>query len=329
MHLELYDEREQGIRDAFMETLRHADSSLIHSCRRMEENLRQLAESFSSYPSILDQRSLGHEVHSMDTLIEVLYRDGCDHTILLPTKVIVGRSFVVAKFNFFGFLLYLCDRYAVLAEHRAGLQRIWEYAVFALLVEDVYQVIIERGRSYDPRVRRQAAVDLIQMWEYRFDRHVNGYASTIVDLWRARKRIAPAFGTMLGTMELVTLSSMLPGLWYEFIHDHGETEEVMQALEEFIFGMVYEDILHVRQEMRDQNIASVNRDRLEQMLGPDSHPREINTTDPREMYRFFQRRSRELMRRRLAGGPGPRRTLEEVLLVYLIQGTLDPRDQAE
>ncbi|TVR65803.1 MAG: hypothetical protein EA427_17395 [Spirochaetaceae bacterium] len=323
MLIELYDQREQAVRDAVMEELHRIESSQLRTCRHMEENLQQLSEVFSGYPSILDQRSLGNEIHSLETLIEVLYRDGCDHTILLPTKVIVGRSFIVAKFNFFGLLLYLCDRYESLAVHRKELQRIWEYAVFALLVEDVYQVIIERQGSYDPRIRRHAAVDLIHMWEYRFDQHVNEYAATIVELWRARKRIAPVFGTMLGTMELVGLSSLLPQGWYQFVADHGQDEEVMQALEEFIFGLVYEDIQHVRREMRDRNIPSLGREGLETMLRAESNPREINSTDPREMYRFFQRRSRRLVHRRIAGGPGPRRTLEEVFLAYLIEGSLE------
>ena len=159
-----------------MEALQKRDSTHLHSCRAMEQNLLRRSEVYSSYPSIMDQRSMGTELHSMETLIEVLYRDGADQTVLLPTKVIVGRSFMVAKFNYFGFLLYLCDHYRCLAHHRKELQRVLEYAIFALLVEDVYQLIIERSDRHDPRLRRQAAIDLIHMWEYRFDRNVNRYA---------------------------------------------------------------------------------------------------------------------------------------------------------
>lgn len=229
---------------------------------------------------------------------------------------------MVAKFNFYGFLLNLCNRYPILEPWREELQKTWEYAIFSLLVEDVYQVIIERDGYYDPRVRRQAAVDLIHLWEYRFDRHVTDYAPTIVDLWRARKRIVPIFGTMVGTMEFVSLSSQLPDRWYQFISVHGREEEVMQALEEFIFGLTYEILVLVREKMQEQNIATVNRDRLETMLGTGNRLQEINSTDPREMYRFFQRRTKCLIHRRLADTPGPRRTLEEILLVYLIEETL-------
>ncbi len=323
MHIELYDAREQSVRDSIQNVLSRVDDSLFQTSVKMEDDLRRLSEVFSHFPSILDQRSLGSEVQSMETLIDVLYRDGCDHTILLPTKVIVGRSFMVAKFNFFGFLLNVCNQHEALSEYGEELQKIWEYAIFSLLIEDVYQVIIERGPPYDPRIRRQAAVDLIHMWEFRFDRHVNDYAPTIVDLWRARKQIVPVFGTMIGTMELVNLSSLLPERWYRFVATHGDEEEMMQALEEFIFGLIYEDILYVREQMHEQNIASVDRERLETMLGRENHPQEVNSTDPREMYRFFQRRSRRLVHRRLAGTPGPRRTLEEILLAYLIEETLE------
>ena len=331
MQIEVFEAREQQVRDAFLAALSEEGSSLIDTCSAMEADLRRLAEIFSHFPSILDQRSLGSAVHSMDTLIEVMYRDGCEHTILLPTKVIVGRSFVVAKFNFFGFLINLCGRYETLEIYREELQRTWELVIFSLLIEDVYQVIIQPGGDYDPRIRRQAAVDLIHMWEYRFDQHVNDYAPTIVDLWRARKRIVPVFGTMLGTMELVGLSSLLPERWYEFIARYGEDEEVMHALEEFIFGLTYEDIVHVRERMAELDISAVDRNGLQTMLGVDNTIQEINSTDPREMYRFFQRRTRRMTERRLSNAPGPRKTLEEVFLAYLIEETLTPpgEDQAD
>jgi hypothetical protein len=329
VHGEIFDTHEQAARDALIEALQTRDSTHLESCHAMEQNLLRMSQVFSSYPSILDQRSLGTEFHSMDTLIEVLYRDGADHTVLLPTKVIVGRSFMVAKFNYFGFLLYLCDHYRCLAHHRKELQRVWEYAVFALLVEDVYQLIIERSDRHDPRVRRQAAIDLIHMWEYRFDRNVNRYAMVVVDLWRARKQIAPVFGTMLGTMELFTLSSVLPERWYQFLTEQSRYHEVTRSLEEFLFGLVYEEIERIRRLMAERKLTSVGRDELERMLGPEGNPQEIHSTDPREMYRFFQRRRENLKHRpRSANGDttehtGPGVILEEILLAYLIEQDLD------
>ncbi|TVQ38602.1 MAG: hypothetical protein EA384_08635 [Spirochaetaceae bacterium] len=319
MQAELYEAQEQQLIDQLRHAMLRLGENHYRTCEQMEQDLDRLSTVFSHYPSILDQQVLGGEVHSIDTLIEALYRDGCNHLVLLPTKVVAGRAFMVAKFNFFGYLLKLCRQHSALSRYTDELQKQWEYTIFSLLIEDVYQVIVERDGYYPPRLRRQAAVDLIHLWDYRFDRHVTDYASTVVDLWRVRTRVAPVFGTMLGTRELLKISSLLSDRWHQFLLDHGDDPEVMQALEEFVFGLPYEEIVKLNRYMRDHGISVVDRDDLRHMLGKDHDAAEITSSDPRQMYRFYQRRTRRLVRRAIADLPGPRRTLEEMLLVYLMQ----------
>ena len=319
MRTELHDRDELQLLEQVNGVLQEIHSDIACSCNDMLEGLRTLSTVFSNHPSILDRRQSGDETQSLSTLIETLYQDGCNHTVLLPTKVVVGRAYMVAKFNFFGFLRALCDRHRQLAPFRDELQRGWEYTIFSLLIEDVYQAIIERDGQYAPEIRRQAAIDLIHFWEHRFDRNVTEYAPALVDLWRVRKRVAPVFGTMLGTMELLKISSLLSDRWHSFLTTHGSDPETVQALEEFVFGLLYESIAAVRSEMLCRHQSVIDRDTLQQMLGDDALPEEVSGVDPREMYRFYQRRARQAERRSIANQPGPRRTLEERLLVFLIE----------
>ncbi len=324
MDIQLYEVQEQELISSWMDSIRQIDPHQYERCRGMERDLASLLKVFTHYPSILDQQVLGDEVYSLDSLIGILFRDGCDHTVLLPTKIVVGRSFVVAKFNFIGYLLKISDRHRELSRHKEDLQKTWECAIFSLLIEDVYQVIIEREEGiYPSKLRRQAAVDLIHLWEYRFDRNVSNYAPIIVDLWRVRKSIAPVFGTMLGTMELMKLSSLLSDRWHTFLYQQGDDREVIQALEEFIFGLTYEQITTVRSAMQHQSISVIGREELPSMLKKEAVHQEVSSVDPRAMYRFYQHRSKQLTRRSLADLPGPRRSLEEMLLAFLITQRLE------
>ena len=317
MTTELIDVGEHDLIDRLMPAVEQAEPHIRELGVQMRQNLRILADVFTRYPPILDERTMRGDVHSAETLIDLLFRDGCDHTVLLPTKVAVGRSLLVARSNMYGFLLKAGNGHHVYAENRERLQRLWESVVFSLLIEEVYQVIIERAGFYPSAIRRRAAVDLLHLWEHRCDRNVPEYAPIVVDLWRVRKRVAPVFGTMLGTMELLRLSSLLSDAWHGFLGAHESDTGIMQALEEFIFGLTHEQIASVRKRMSDRLIGVIDREDLRQLLGGDA-PEEIESTDPREMYRFYQRRARKIAQRALADLPGPRRTLEEILLVHLL-----------
>ena len=151
--LELFDEREQTVRDSMLAQLDQIDRAPAAECRQLEEDLGRLAGVFDGFPSIAEERTLGGTVYSVDTLIDILYRHGIDHLALLPTRIAVGRSFAVAKTNFFGYLYKISQEHEELAGHRREVHRAWEMSMFSLLVEDVYQAIMERQDAYSPDVR--------------------------------------------------------------------------------------------------------------------------------------------------------------------------------
>ena len=297
------------------------DREMSATFRSIEDNISHISEAFYGYPSILDPRDSGEEHQTVQTLVETLFHGGIDHTVLLPTKVTVGRSFMIAKFNLFGYLRKLCDLIDALEKFQDELQAHWEAVIFSLLLEDVYQAIIERT-EYDTEVRHYAAMDLIHLWEQRFDKNVTEYAPTLIKLWSVRRRLVPVFGTMMGTVELIRLSSLLSSRWYNFLGQHGKDKEVQQALEEFIFGLAYEDLSRVRQDMEKLQLSVIDREMLGRMQGIELSAEDETKIDPREIYRFYQSRTRKAIGRKDSELPGPTRTLEELLLVHIIEERL-------
>ncbi len=315
------DVAEDDLLERLMPSVRRLEPDAYERGLQMRRSLRLLWDAFRAYPSILDEQTIANGTRSVETLVDALFRDGCDHTVLLPTKVAVGRGLMVARLNVYAFLLKICTGCPGFAEYREELQHRWETLVFSLLLEDVYQVIIESVDRYSTSQRRRSAIDLLHLWEHRSDRNVPRYAPIIVDLWRVRKRVAPVFGTMLGTIELLRISSLLSDTWHDFLCMHDSDTETIQALEEFVFGLTHEQISRVRTDMRDRHLAVVDRDALMRLFGDEAPLPEIESSDPREMYRFYQQRARSVSRRRIADLPGPRRTLEEILLMYLLERT--------
>ncbi len=314
----LADVTEDDLLEQLLPTIRRMEPQTFEQGLRMQHSLSLLSQAFDAYPSIFDEQTISHDARSVETLVESLFRDGCDHTVLLPTKVAVGRGLMIARLNVYGFLVKICAGSPDLAGYRESLQHRWESLVFSLLIEDVYQVIIENVGRYPLAQRRRSAIDLLHLWEHRSDRNVPRYAPVILDLWHVRTRVAPVFGTMLGTMELLRISSLLSETWHDFLCAHDSDPEAIQALEEFVFGLTHEQIARVRREMRDRGMAVVDRDELMRLLGHEAPLPDVASVDPREMYRFYQRRARDVARREIADQPGPRRTLEEMLLVYLL-----------
>lgn len=311
--------RESAVLDRLMDAVEKVDSRLYYSCAKMEEDVSTLARLFGGLPSILDERSFGKELHSRETLVSTILDNGPDHPLMLPTKVVVGRSLLVCRFNFVGFLAKVCAEYPSLSGFRSELQTEWESVLFLLLLEELYHTLLGRKDRYLEALRRQAAIELVHLWEYRSDRVVAEYALTIIDLWTVRRRIVPVFGTMMGTVELLRLSNLLSSRWHEFIAREGGNVEVVQALEEFIFGLTYEDIELARTSMQERKLSVIDRRMLATLLGDGHAVKDPN--DPRALYRFFKTRSAAAMRRGLAGIPGPTRTFEEIVLVHFLENT--------
>ncbi|MCL2444188.1 MAG: hypothetical protein FWD13_12105 [Treponema sp.] len=139
-------------------------------------------------------------------------------------------------------------------------------------------------------------------------------------LWKARDSAPPCFGTMDGNTELLRISIDMgtETEWEDFLKEESTTKETKWALEEFLFGLSYEEILQVRNRLEKYGISSVGHEEVRSFLDTKPIYSEINANDPRAIYDFFIERRESCTLRKRVNAPGPYHTLEEIYLKYRI-----------
>ncbi len=310
------------------------ESELVYQClycikknnkhdevERIEKNINALLEliqAISFYPSILKSDSLSNKSRSVDTLMEVLrHNEGLDKIMYTPIKAVLGKSFLLAKLSFFKMMIIIAGEVPELQSKVNDLTNCATDVIFTLMVEEVYLCIVEDDDS-DDLVRNRAGFLLANIWEYQLMEGVNDFAPILNEMWTARKKLIPIFGTMLGTMEIMQISQNVGPLWIEFIQHEDNPDEVFQAVEEFLFTLSYEELCLLRKEMKDKDLNSVSREKVEVLIGKSKLYADFDEADNREMYRFFRSRKINALFRKRAHMPGPKKTLEEHIMCYLL-----------
>ena len=293
---------------------RPEDYILVHERFR---RLINLGNAVFDYPSIKDTKYLRDILVNEHQLTESLLAfSAASHLLRTPAKVAAWRSFLIAKFHAFTLLSGLTEENEVL--HKSA-RDISFSVVFTLMAEDVYFSCLEdRGFSNDTKSR--LADDLIALWDSGTDPKSVHHLMALSSLWTARDASPPSFGTMDGNTELLRISIDMDKEteWVDFLKDESTNDSTRWALEEFLFGLSYEEILQVRSRLKRYSIAAVSHNEVRSYL--DSKPvySAVNDHDPRAIYDFFiERRDACLLRKRVSA-PGPLHTLEEIYLKYRI-----------
>ena len=71
--------------------------------------------------------------------------------------------------------------------------------------------------------------------------------------------------------------------------------------------------------MIENKLSSVSRKKVESVLGITDFCPDFKKIDPRELLRYYRERSRDAVRRCETNMPGPKKTIEEHLLLFLIK----------
>jgi hypothetical protein len=125
---------------------------------------------------------------------------------------------------------------------------------------------------------------------------------------------------MDGNTELLRISfDMGDGTeWEDFLKDASTNEKTRWALEEFLFGLSYEEIMQIRNRLKRYGVTSVSHKEVRSYL--DSKPvySVVNNNDPRAIYDFFIERRDTCVLRKRVSAQGPLHTLEEIYLKYRI-----------
>mgnify|MGYP007069870419 CR=1 FL=1 len=285
--------------------------------KRMED-LKRLAGAIAEFPSLLERANLTATVRTPQDLIESLIQktNYSGTFLLLPSKATLGKGFLVAKLHTFSSLTKLAADELLDQKLIKAFQEETTSMMFLLLAEDVYLNLVQDD-SLDDEFRRQLAISLLLLWEHRADQNIADISPVLTSVWKARRTLAPAFGTMMGTSELIMFSFQMDEVWSKFIKTQLANPEVSQAMEEFLFGISYEQISRLKRILREQGIAAIGRDEVSKFLGEDI--KSDISLDYRDFYtQYLIRRDNSRARKRL-NLDGPHRTLEDHFIRFVME----------
>ena len=306
------EERLAGEIDAWLQS---NCPSEIDQVRSRFKCLRDLGTAVSRYPSIQEDEFLRGESRDEEKLTEALCSFSSPFRLLrIPSKVAATRSFLIAKFHAFSMLGHLVHGEEELA---AAVRNVIFSIICTLMVEEVYFSCLE-DPSFPPKIKGKVACNLVSLWDHGTDPGVIRHLPALQALWAARDQTPPSFGTMDGTSELVRITIDMDKDWQEFIAEEISDEETRWALEEFLFGLSYEEIQKIRGRLVRFGVSAVGYDEIRSYLGSKPLYTQVKNHDPRSIYDFFVDRRDTGRFRKQRSIPGPRHTLEEMYLKYRV-----------
>ena len=283
------------------------------------KDLKKLATAIANFPSLLQRTNLNTSVRTPGALVEsiISYQEDGDTLLHMPSKAALGKGFLVTKIHTFFSMYKLAKNFAQMDENEAKAYNDETVSMmFTLMAEDVYLNLM-KDKTLSMDLRRQLANSLIILWEHRSDQTINDIAPVLQSVWNARRTLAPAFGTMMGTSELLLVSIQMGAQWNQFIKQRLGDQEVSQAMEEFLFGLSYEQILRLRSILREQGVKAIGRDEVSSYLG--ERVKTDVSLDYRDFYLLYTvRRDNARVRQRLHL-PGPTKTLEDFFIRFVME----------
>jgi len=290
------------------------DYNLVHERFR---RLRQLGSAVFDYPSIKNTQFVSDILVNTKHLTESLLAfSTASHLLRTPTKVIALRSFLVAKFHAFSLLAGKIEGFDELSKQA---QNISFHVVFTLMAEQVYFSCLE-DTSFSDNTKSRLADDLIALWDSGTDPRSIHHLKALSSLWKARDSAPPCFGTMDGNIELLRISLDMDTdtEWEDFLKEESTNDFTRWALEEFLFGLSYEEVLQVRHRLNRFGVTAISHNEVRLYLDTKPVYSFVNDYDPRVIYDFFIERRESCTLRKRVNAPGPLHTLEEIYLKYRI-----------
>lgn len=302
---------------AYMDSNGKGTSSIEHIRQRIKD-LRRLAASVALFPSLLETHDSAAGMRTPEGLIDSLieHQGTGDASLRLPSKVSLGKAFLIAKIHAFATMAGQSSRVKDLKDMTQAFQNEVVSMMFSLMVEDVYMNLI-KDTSEPREFRREWASSLLLLWEHRNDQTIAAVAPVLQSVWNARRRLAPAFGTMMGTSELLLISVQMDDQWTQFIKTKLGEEGVTDAMEEFLFGLSFEQIQKIRAALFELGVGAVGRDDVSEFLG--EHIKADAGQDYRDFYNLYTVRRDNARARGRMMLPGPHKTLEDHFICFITE----------
>ncbi|MEE1166862.1 MAG: hypothetical protein UHP28_06895 [Treponema sp.] len=308
--------KEKELYEELMTLLKEKAPERLPIIEERMKDLTQLAEAVACFPSLLERHDLAGGVRTPTLLVDSLikHQEKGDTTLRLPSKAILGKGYIVAKVHTFSSLAKLAASVGAPEKLVQALQLETITMMFTVMAEDVYlNLINDNNQPMD--FRRQWGMSLLLLWEHRNDQTIESVAPVLQSVWSARRKLAPAFGTMMGTSELLLVSIQMDEQWIQFIKQRMGDPAVSQAMEEFLFGISYEQIQQLRSILKTKGIPAINRDEVSTFLG--EHVKADAGLDYRDFYSLYTVRRDNARARERMKVDGPHQTLEDYFIEFV------------
>ncbi len=288
--------------------------------RKTVTAIEHQTKAFSLYPSILQSNQMGDSKRDIESLIAILskrYRD--EDIFVMPTKATLGRSIEVGKIN----LLYMANHLACASKPGIRIQKEVYGSIMnrllSLMVEDVLLEIL--SEPIENNIKEGAAKKLADIWENRISTD-KVFIPELRKMWLIRRESIPVFGTLLGTHEYISLYKNTEQTCRSYILHASSFANEAAALEEFLFGLSYEELRIVKKRLADSTKGCIRREEITDILKKESIYLSSEIEDPMELYRFFNHRRKQAVSRWYTKSRGPRRTFEEYFMAYILSTKL-------
>jgi len=306
---------EVEILDELFQIIDDSDNEqLLESVTKNRAGLENLAKAISFYPTITGITKLGTSVRNIESLItQLCNKDENDFKFNIPTKAILGKSYLIAKFNFFYSFKRLMKDIPKLKEKEKQIDRITFDIIFTIMVEEVF-ISITMDDNCETISKKKISYLLVDLWEYRLDHGMKLIDEILFKLWDARDTLIPVFGTLRGTTEMFQLFMKIDPR----IADYIKTEQETFALKEFIFGLSFEELEKINKHMEFSGQTVMSEMDILKFLDKDLIKLSSKNHGPKEFYSFFLQRKNNARHRKYSSLNGPKRTLEEIIIKKLI-----------
>ncbi len=328
LELRLFDEQESELIARSLVALAKVAPADANVLSRLMGRLAELNRLVWTTASLRDRGTLGNEGRDEKTLVNHLVAtDGLSGDLELPFKATLQRTFLLGKIQFLRAFVKatfaLRDSDVDLNLLELQLREELAQSIYTQMAEELLLALL-RKPSVKAETKRRAAEQLITIWD-NATLEIDDFCPLLESAWHARNRVTPNLGSMIGATEYFRLVSedCAPQFLDFFARDEVSDHE-NQAFSEFLFGLTWEEIVSIRQAMKEQGLPAVEEQWAMKVLGRkidhelDDRATDRVEIDPVSLYRSYQRRQLAADYRILAGGEGPRRTAEAYLMIYLL-----------
>jgi hypothetical protein len=324
-----FDAAEREVVTASLEVIAHGNPDQAVLLWASLGRIERLAALIRDTPSIATSwHKMGGRAFSGESLIELLCRvPDYDMDLHVPTKAAVGQGYLIAKINFFKALGYALEPLSPPKELKLRLELELGQSIYSKLAEELFTSIVT-DQDAPPTVKAGAARFLSRIWDERLMIEVDDFAPLLESVWRARTKVLPLLGTLLGTHEVFQLfREACDPRFVDYFASENLAVEQLLAFEEFLFGLSYEEIQKLRSYMCESEASVLTLEQARQLLGrrqPSWIPRHEGA---QSFYTSYKKRLVKAHYRALTGAEGPKRTAEEYLMMALLHA--DAPSQAQ